>query len=1115
MASVLLTAAGSALGAAVPGIGFLAGPALGLMGGQLGASLDASLGLTTARNAQGPRLENLRVLDSREGAPLPLIYGTLRSAGNIIWASDLLEHKQSQRSGGKGSSARVTTYSYTVHLAVGIAAGPIGAVHRIWADSKLIYDGTLNRSYADAVRIYPGDNSQTPDGLIESYLGSGNVPAYRGTAYAVIENLQLDAFGNRIPNLTFEVEGYSTGFAPAVQSQLAPGYFSAINSPPHRPLLAQGQTGPEIIIAGQMPDSGKYRFVIEHYSWRNDGLTLLARITSPQFNYTADLGIALAPDGRALFMASIYGPQSGTITLYDTVTRSFAPLQNLTFTGFTGLENDVAWLDNQTVVMKANDGATHGITQFRRAGQTLIQPTNADYIGLFTVPAHKWPLDRFCMPLGSTLLILNTDNNRAVLSGAQIQRQNGQISVKTLPDITLSAPTGATVYGSMRIIPLEDGFICLRTTSDGKIVAETLVVTASGFAITRPGVRLLVTGDTVMDAALATADKLLLISQNSGGTAYTLAEVTLTDSSLILTQDYTTASGSHTVGPDLPRLLRLSPYDFISMSVVGSSGTVHWISRGSSGRSLADITADLTLRAGLESGDLNVTAGAQSMVSGFAVTEPMSARRAAESLLAAYPFALAESDGTLRLTDLRSAPLTALPAALTRASRDGTLSPISRTRAERRRLPRALTLSYYDASQDYQSGSARAALDADPQASADVTSLPLVLQPADAQILAARLLASAQAEQLELNVTISRDWLALDAGDLFSWNGRNWRITKIQQQGSLLAITASGFDPSAVADLAVSRLISNALPRTDSPAASLYLLDLPALRDTDDTPGCYLAASAATDWPGGVVYDSNGIERARLSSPAAIGVATTALASSSPYYMDRTRTVTVALPDRSLTSCTELALLNGANLALLGSEIIQFQTATLIADQTWQLSNLLRGRYGTEGASHTVGERFMLLELDTLARLMLSLPDRGRTETLTLATLGQSVDDSLPLSVTYGLRNLQPFAPDVLKATKLTGSDLLISWQRRARINNGWADYIDTPLDEAVESYVIEIMNSGTVIRSTTVNTNSFTYTSALQIADFGNNVSSLSVRIAQVSPRYGRGNDAAATLTF
>ena len=36
-------------------------------------------------------------------------------------------------------------------------------------------------------------------------MGTANTPAYRGTAYVVFEDLALGAFGNRLPQLSFEV----------------------------------------------------------------------------------------------------------------------------------------------------------------------------------------------------------------------------------------------------------------------------------------------------------------------------------------------------------------------------------------------------------------------------------------------------------------------------------------------------------------------------------------------------------------------------------------------------------------------------------------------------------------------------------------------------------------------------------------------------------------------------------------------------------------------------------------------------------------------------------------------------------------------------------------------
>lgn len=58
----------------------------------------------------------------------------------------------------------------------------------------------------DAISVYLGDQSQLPNSVMESYKGVGNVPAYRGTAYFVLQNLQLEDFGQTVPTFQAEVE---------------------------------------------------------------------------------------------------------------------------------------------------------------------------------------------------------------------------------------------------------------------------------------------------------------------------------------------------------------------------------------------------------------------------------------------------------------------------------------------------------------------------------------------------------------------------------------------------------------------------------------------------------------------------------------------------------------------------------------------------------------------------------------------------------------------------------------------------------------------------------------------------------------------------------------------
>ena len=207
MAALVLSAAGAAAGKSVFGpAGAIAGRLVGALAGN---AIDQALfGSRQEISREGPRLADLEVMASTEGAPIPRIYGRGRLAGQVIWATNLEEvvsttSQTTGGSGGKGMGAgpavttNTTTYSYFANLAVGLCEGPIGAVLRIWADGKPLDLTGLT------IRTYAGDETQTPDPLIAAK--EGDVPAYRGLAYVVFERLPLANFGNRIPQLSFEV----------------------------------------------------------------------------------------------------------------------------------------------------------------------------------------------------------------------------------------------------------------------------------------------------------------------------------------------------------------------------------------------------------------------------------------------------------------------------------------------------------------------------------------------------------------------------------------------------------------------------------------------------------------------------------------------------------------------------------------------------------------------------------------------------------------------------------------------------------------------------------------------------------------------------------------------
>lgn len=174
----------------------------------VGTAIDAYLFAPAGSQFEGPRLHDTKVITSTYGNPIPLLYGPEnRISGNVIWSTGLLETKHEEEEGGKGGGGSTsTTYTYRMSMAIAITGRemPENFVKRIWANNKLIYD---NGSFEvmESIVMYPGSSTQTPDPTMESYLGAGQVPAYRHTAYVVFTDIQLADFGNRMPNLEFEV----------------------------------------------------------------------------------------------------------------------------------------------------------------------------------------------------------------------------------------------------------------------------------------------------------------------------------------------------------------------------------------------------------------------------------------------------------------------------------------------------------------------------------------------------------------------------------------------------------------------------------------------------------------------------------------------------------------------------------------------------------------------------------------------------------------------------------------------------------------------------------------------------------------------------------------------
>ncbi len=202
MATILLSAAGFVAGGSIGGT--VAGVSMAVIGRAVGATLgqaiDQRLFGAGSASVETGRVDRFRLAGASEGTPMSTVYGRMRVAGQVIWATRFVEDVTTS-GGGKGSppSPTVETYTYSVSLAIALCDGEISKVGRVWADGVEVDPETLN------MRVYTGSWDQDPDPKIVAVEGAENTPAYRGTAYVVFDTLQLAQFGNRVPQFNFEV----------------------------------------------------------------------------------------------------------------------------------------------------------------------------------------------------------------------------------------------------------------------------------------------------------------------------------------------------------------------------------------------------------------------------------------------------------------------------------------------------------------------------------------------------------------------------------------------------------------------------------------------------------------------------------------------------------------------------------------------------------------------------------------------------------------------------------------------------------------------------------------------------------------------------------------------
>lgn len=358
------------------------------------------------------------------------------------------------------------------------------------------------------------------------------------------------------------------------------------------------------------------------------------------------------------------------------------------------------------------------------------------------------------------------------------------------------------------------------------------------------------------------------------------------------------------------------------------------------------------------------------------------------------------------------------------------------------------------------------------------------------------------------------------------------RITEVSlQPDGVLRFHASHVGSASV----FSSAASQTAPDVDEPLVGrpgrteIRFLDLPALRSDDLDSGFHVAVCGQrSGWSGSVLYrspDNDVYNRiSALVESSIIGNVTEALPDGPTTVWDNGNTINVNIltSGGSLSTATEENVLSfDANVAAVGMdgrwEIIGFKTATLETDGTYTLSNLIRGRFGTEAhtSDHVAYDTFVLLQSTALYKVLVDTNYIDTEYYYKCVSLGKFLSTTAPHTFTYTGELFIPYAPCHIKATRQSNQDIVLSWVRRSRVAGEWRDYVDVPLVEDSEEYEIDVYDGDSVVRTIEVSdTTEVTYTSAQQTTDFGGNTTTLKVKIYQMNSTVGRGNPGEETLT-
>lgn len=1107
------TIVGAVVGFFIPGGYVMLGAAIG---GMIGGAIDPPKG----PHIEGPRLSDLSAQTATYGAVKPRAYGTIAVFGNVFWIEgDKLKEVTTtdEQEGGKGGGggAEITKYSYYATFAVGLCKGPILGIRRLWIGDELVYSAvneadalasgaTAQEAMESAVavmsqyvgdgmgggasipefrwKLYNGTENQLPNARMQADKGVANVSAYPGESYLVLEDMNLEKWSNTLMRAQVKAEIVVSG--------------AGVNSSYQTDDLFQGDLGDPVwgdairILGTDFDATGMDYVTYQKANWDGHPRYInFGRKEFPYSNKSSSDDIWSVEDG--------WGYAWNFLNICQSDAKVAISLQNQ-YSGYTDVKARFYYPGSQTT----------------------------------------WPV------YFSDSRFLFSDHNNCVIDRGEyfLSGYNGGpkyiISIGSIPGVLKSTAStwqvawlGASenyVWALLDSSPAGQQKVAKFNRSDLSHVAtytQTVTYNDAG--------RMFVLDDSTIYTTTTHSTVGTYVQKWVGG---------------VVVQTFTT--GFHYAAPPNDRAI----YDF----AIGADEPLYayWMPDLAGGEQtykimvtgqviddtpakLRDIVTAECAIAGLDAADIDLAALTNSDVRGYKISAIAAARSGFDPLQAAFPFDVYQAGYTVKFVSRGAASVATLTETELGAA-SGNKNDVPLLTVDREmdsQLPCRVSVLFQNKDREYDNDEQYVERLNVNSVNERRMEMAMVLTPTEAVRVADVLLRKDWIERVTFSgVSLPPTRKNLEPTDVVTIQHRSAtydaRLTRVEYRpdGSLEASAVStgsaAYTSTAVgADSGVTVPILVPLRGL----SDVYLLDIPRIRSEQDVAGMsYGMTGIASGWPGaalfrsddqGSTYQTIGSTNTRIK----VFAATESLSAHHGYSIDNGSVLTLT-PRHSghyLSGVTEDQLYSSANLAAYGDdgrwEIVAFKTVT---DNTgsYTVQDFLRGLYGTEWASglHVAGDHLIMLDTSTVAFFGLPTNAIGIPRLYRAVTQGASVDSAPELEYTYDAVNIKPLSPvDIAGGRDPNTKDWSIVARRRSRWPVELFSGAVVPLGETSESWVFDIYDSSfsTLIRTLISSDGTFSYSSALQAADFGGNQPTIYYKTRMMSSVVGDGFESQGSI--